>query len=927
MWELFTYGGGDFLRMILTGVAQIFGNADYMVALKSAALIGFIGVLIYAAFQKGPLDVKWIAGIIMIVMVMIVPKVNVTITDRVVIADSSVVSNIPLGLGLTATAFSKLSDWMTRSFETVFSLPNQVQYSGNGLLFASHLVEASTRFEITTPRVAANFSEFWKSCVYYDLLLELYEWDDVVESNDLMTFLGGNTSQVRSFTYKPSSGDRSIVICRTGLNNQLTTDLNTEITNSTNIQGVRLVSNAATQTAAVSRFASSMPVAYQYITGMAMTNARILAQNVLANSFKRGLSNFASEVDATAAAQDFAMARAEQERRNTFAVMGKLAKRMLPILHTIFEAFIYAIFPIVMLMAMLPVAGKVLMGYVKTLFWINMWPPLYAVLHFAMTYFGQKSAKAAVVQAGSGFPTGLSVMTHTGLGQVLADYAAIAGYLSLSIPMIAYMLVSQSGAMMAGLAGRMMQSYDAPVSRASDEATTGNQQLGNVKYETETAFQANAAPTDNRGGVSVGDGLGNNVRVTNHGQVYTDAGSSNTPLSINYGSATESSARQAVAQSTSNEQTAASNLGQSNAALLTAIDSTMERIYKSEAGSVNSSSSDSVAYSEAREEKSQILEKVAEEHGVDVQTIKAISLGLQGSTEKGGNGVSFKGGIGFEGQQIDKERYSKIIASLNSEGYSEALRAEGMAALELSKSFQIRVDNSSEDGLSAVLSNQHQASLDHSDALKEKEQASKQLDYAQQVSSSIQAKGDDGFFGWLASEQGMSNDEIAQLMREANRGDPDARQHRHNYAEDYVQSELSKYSENQVSLDNLREGNFGGNTDVFRPVNETSEKIVSEAKQNINNNAKNQVEEQHEDNLKKVDEQNKVPSKKDALGGIRRLNKEISKDRDDPTSIPMRPVENNNVNNQSERIEDKVEEQVNKTALDRLADAVSGWLK
>ena len=110
MWELYTYGGGDFLRQIFNGVALIFGDDNYYGALKSAALLGFIGVLIYAAFQKGPLDVKWILGIVMVVMVLVVPKVNVTITDRVVTANSAVVSNVPLGLGFTATAFSKLGD-------------------------------------------------------------------------------------------------------------------------------------------------------------------------------------------------------------------------------------------------------------------------------------------------------------------------------------------------------------------------------------------------------------------------------------------------------------------------------------------------------------------------------------------------------------------------------------------------------------------------------------------------------------------------------------------------------------------------------------------------------------------------------------------------------------------------------------------------
>ena len=100
MWEIVTYGGGDFLRLIFSGIAMIFGNADYKAALQCAALIGFIGILIYAAFQKGALDIKWLIGLIMIVMLLIVPKVNLVITDRVVPANSAVVANVPLGSGL-----------------------------------------------------------------------------------------------------------------------------------------------------------------------------------------------------------------------------------------------------------------------------------------------------------------------------------------------------------------------------------------------------------------------------------------------------------------------------------------------------------------------------------------------------------------------------------------------------------------------------------------------------------------------------------------------------------------------------------------------------------------------------------------------------------------------------------------------------------
>ena len=181
MWELFSYGGGDFLRLVFNGIASIFGSDDYNTAIVIAAMCGMLSIMVMVAFRRGEINVHLFMGIIMVYQIALVPKVDLIIVDKIVPANSSVVSNVPMGLALTATIFSRFSHWSTGVMETVFSLPNQMKYQGNGLLFANSLVEAAGNFEFTDPRMATNFSDFWKSCVYYDLLLGLYGWDDVIE--------------------------------------------------------------------------------------------------------------------------------------------------------------------------------------------------------------------------------------------------------------------------------------------------------------------------------------------------------------------------------------------------------------------------------------------------------------------------------------------------------------------------------------------------------------------------------------------------------------------------------------------------------------------------------------------------------------------------------------------------------------------------
>lgn len=809
MWEIYTNGGGDFHRMIFTAIAQLFGSDDYIAALRLSALFGVIAFTISIAFMKAKSTLTWFVTIILVLGIVVTPKVDLVITDRVVPANSSVVSNVPFGIGATATVVSTFSDWLTRAFETVFSLPNEMEYHGNGLLFASHLVEQSTQFRMTDPRVSTNFTEFWKSCVYYDLSLGLYSWNQVVNTDDLLSFFKDNTSRSRSFTYESGTGGRSIVGCREGINNQLADDLDEEISSSTNINGVRLVPNTENRTAAVSKFASSLPVAYQYLTGISKSNSDLLGQNLLANSFREGLGSFASDADASAAAEHFAAARAERERMTTFAVMGKLAKKMLPIMHLIFEAFIYSVFPIVVVLLMLPVAGKVAMAYLKSLFWISMWPPLYAVLNFAMNYFGQQSASQSVVLDGGGFPTGLTIATNTALGSTLADYSTMAGYLSLSVPLIAWMLVSQSGAMMAGLAGRMLQSYDAPVSKASDEATSGNMNVGNTRFETHSAFQANAAPTDQRGGITDGDGVGNNTRIGGGGGTQMDVASSSTPFSVNYGSMAKSTASSNYSEAVSMEQASAARMIESNAAVRSATESVSSGVEKSSEGSTRFNSEESSTESDTFQRTERVMQEMAEKHGYSMEAVRAIEAQVYAQAEAGA-GLGFadvKAGIkasaGVGAKDISKDEYNAVMATMTSEEYTNSLREDSKAATGGSAAFGTSISDDARDSLSSALTEQQQASRDYSAAQREVQQAQQMVAHAEEVSSAITAKGDDGFFNWMSENEGLSDNQIMDLVKESNEGDRMSRNILNGYAQEYVETELSSFYQDNATTGSL----------------------------------------------------------------------------------------------------------------------------
>ena len=657
-----------------------------------------------------------------------------------------------------------------------------------GLLFANYLVQESTRFEIVTPRIGENFSEFWKSCVYYDLLLDLYDWGDLTEATDLMGFFETNTSQARSFTYKAANGDRQITNCRAAISGDMGADLNVEINSATNIYGTRLVADAANTTEAVARFSTSLPIAYDYLTGISANAADIMSQNILANSLRRGLINFANEADASAAAQDFAIARAVEERKLTFQVVGELAKRMLPLLKNLFEAVIYAVFPLVMLLAMLPTGAKAVLGYAKLLFWINMWAPLYAILHFAMTYYGQDAASAAVRDGA--FVTGLSMLTNTGLGKVVGDYSAIAGYLSASIPLIAWMVISQSGAVVAGLAGRVSQGVETPASRAADEASTGNISLGNLRYETETAFQANASPSDIRGGTTLGDGVGSATKTTGSGQVLIDIPSSNTPVNIDFGQQVQTVAREGVSQAVQSQEAAQAQLATSNAAIRSELNANSEQVRQSESTQNVSGTSETSGQSTGTATNTRESDKVLEQNGISRELANSVSNYIKGS---GGAFVEVGTKLEVNGKEVSKEDFQKTLEVLSSDEYSQALRNDVNATRSNQASVGNEATDSQESRLTAALDTQTQALETVRVAALQVEQTQKQLESVETIGAQINARGIDGFKEFL-NDKGLSNNEVGNLIKDYNQNDYDARQALGNYALDYARESLGNAS-------------------------------------------------------------------------------------------------------------------------------------
>ena len=217
MVEVFTIGGGEYIVNTFNAVAAWTGGGGYKSLIKVVLVLGLTWSLLAVAFTMNfRAWLNWFLGATMIYLCLMVPTVDVKVTDRVnpSLAPATV-ANVPLGLGVIASFTSQVGDWLTRTAETVFTMPSQLNYSTNGIIYGARLFDQTRNFQIRDAEFATNLQGHFKNCVFGDILLHRKSLTDLAQSKDLWAALGPG-SDARAQPWLDRSGgsiDSYIVTC------------------------------------------------------------------------------------------------------------------------------------------------------------------------------------------------------------------------------------------------------------------------------------------------------------------------------------------------------------------------------------------------------------------------------------------------------------------------------------------------------------------------------------------------------------------------------------------------------------------------------------------------------------------------------------------------------------------------------------------
>lgn len=470
MSEIVTYGGGEMLVHVFNAVAMLVNGKTGAIFRPLMFIGGTIGALwaFSKAFWDSSIDglvLKWLIPMMVLVGTCLIPTATVCILDPVsgTPAHSWNVDNVPFGLARVAQMASSIGYSLTTSIELAFKTPDHQQYNKTGMIFGAENLLEMSHYAITDECLARNMRDFVHNCVTFDILFGKYSMDDLKKSSNIWDLIKANTSNVRMFTKCETGKTRcTLVSCRTGAN-----DLHALL--KVHIDGL-----------SKHHVFQNLPNFYTQLTGMAAQSTAAISQQVMMHTMIDAIER---KCDSSGLGTNFAVRRAYMQQRHTYEVVGALAAKSLVVMRNILEALLYASFILIMPLALMPMGFRVFFKWLWLLIWIQLWPPLYAILNCGIMVASQTNAKHII-----GIDKGLTILTSTGLNNLALDMQTYAAYASLSVPLLAYAILQGGISSFVQIVSSLSNVSQNVGGTAAQEQTTGNYSYGQVGLETTAGF-------------------------------------------------------------------------------------------------------------------------------------------------------------------------------------------------------------------------------------------------------------------------------------------------------------------------------------------------------------------------------------------------------------------------------------------------------
>lgn len=456
--SIYSLGDAGFMRDILNGVAMIHGSGSFYQAAASALLFGFI-IMMFKSLLNGAVRIAFgeIFLCWLLYMMLFIPKTTVVIED--LYSDRSyVVDNVPIGIAFPGHAISTIgygfAEMMEQGFSTVYSAHGITR---EPFLESMYVINRLRDYELLTKiwegldvkiGAGSDSQSSWQNYMN-DCLMTKYRF---VKNTSAAKDAKISAEQVvKSFP----SNVYGTVIYRDGRMEVTCSEAQTSLLRDLALLTAADFNQALTRGdggASAAGYSERLEQALSLLGSAAADKMNVVKTALLMPLFDRAAEGYFQNADDVLTA-----VTAEQsisQRNAQWAMEQTLFMTTVKPFVTFFEAFVYAITPFAAILVCIGSFGiRLAVRYLQTLVWLQLWWPILSIINLYITRGAVQELSAALnsVPADSFYALDRS---H----RIIENWAATAGMLAASTPLIAFFVVSGSAYSFTTLTSRMQGS-------------------------------------------------------------------------------------------------------------------------------------------------------------------------------------------------------------------------------------------------------------------------------------------------------------------------------------------------------------------------------------------------------------------------------------------------------------------------------------
>jgi len=452
--DVYTVGGLPWISQALKGIVLILGNSSYHTALKVTLLWSLIIGTIIALKRANIFPLSYLIASFFLFHGFYSAKVDVNVIDTK-LGENYIVTDVPFGVGVVTSMFSMLGYTLTnlidQAFHTgttlVYGISNSyiedMDYQKTGYLGSLNYFSMTKFLEFADPETYRRTMAYLSQCyIPYVSSLTESELNTILKEKDLYS-----SGKLEVPINLIMNYDGKSWYCKDFYRNMLVPKINDFLSN-------------VTSDPTIIGFSSTQEInAYKSVIN-ALTNASYsittaVSQPAVINAIKSALVSFSADSDEfnKKILSAYLVGEAEGRFQLMARALGDLARDLIPSLAIAMQFLIIVASSTIALLFLLPQSQNAFWRFVKLSAWVYFWGPALATLDAlakVSTIYKIHSALAV---------TGTNGLTIASIGKTLSEadqVSAIAGYLALSVPGIAWLLLQGSEYVVASLTQSIM---------------------------------------------------------------------------------------------------------------------------------------------------------------------------------------------------------------------------------------------------------------------------------------------------------------------------------------------------------------------------------------------------------------------------------------------------------------------------------------